>query len=573
MLSRLSALTALTTVSIAGSSMAQIPPRSSSTTGPRPNAPLLLVATPYTTFADDSAVAVEVGVGLRDRLRRAVGRDYNITTREKMNEQLGNSGYPADAMLDQVSARTLASRGSASLLVFSTWQRTSGGHRLNARITMIGATTGGAGHVVSMPLAPGQRPRELGEQAAEGLRPALKAMTSARECYNNAATDQAKAIAAAQKAIAEVPNFAAAEYCWGEILRSRDSTSTEALAHYTNAVQSDPMSLDVYGKMGSIYHLRGDSAKVISTYQTMLQVEPLDQVLRERAFQLFQIYGRPSAAEEVADAGIERDPFNTDWYDLKSNACLMQEKYDCAIDELERLWEVDSTRADSSFFSKITYAARFGEDTVRFVKWASLGVSRYPDHQGILEEAARAFAMTGDAENAIKATRKLLVLNPYDTEPIRRTAVLLGPTNVDRIFEFLPAIRDAQDEALSNDIGNLLVNGASAARTAGDTARQLMLADTAMTVGMTNPQLLSYAGFFQGEPLYAQILAMNESVRSSRSCARVDEYEPIVTKALGAFRLAATATDESIRNFATRMVPFLETESGAVTQMRSQYCR
>ncbi|HRP08117.1 MAG TPA: hypothetical protein PLL69_06470, partial [Gemmatimonadales bacterium] len=75
MLSRLSALTALTTVSIAGSSMAQIPSRAS-TTGPRPNAPLLLVATPYTTFADDSAVAVEVGVGLRERLRRAVGRDY-----------------------------------------------------------------------------------------------------------------------------------------------------------------------------------------------------------------------------------------------------------------------------------------------------------------------------------------------------------------------------------------------------------------------------------------------------------------------------------------------------------------
>jgi tetratricopeptide (TPR) repeat protein len=571
MLSRLSTLSLVAISSVAGSTVAQIPTRSNPN-APRVGAPLVLIATPYTVYAEDSAAAVEAGVGLRERTRRNLGRDYAVVQRDKMNEALLTFGYPADALLDQNAARTLAGRSSSRMLVFPFYLRAGNSHRLTARFTAVGASYG-AGHVVSMDRQGNEKPEDLGERVADGLRPAFRAMNSALDCYSNAASDQAKAIAAAQRAIAEIPNFGAAEYCLGEIARSKDSVSLTALAHYEKAVQSDPLSLATYEKMGSIYHLRGDSAKVITTYQTMLQVEPLDQTLRETAFQLFSIYGRPTAAEEVADAGIQRDPNNTDWYDLKSNACLMQEKYSCAVDELERLWNVDSTRADSSFFAKITYAARFGDDTVRFVKWATKGIERYPDHQGILEEAARAYAMSGDADNAVVATRKLLVLNPYDADPIRRTAVLLGPDKIDRVFEFLPAIRDAQDEALSNDIGNLMVNGASAARTAGDTARQLMLADSAMTIGMTNPQLLSYAGFFQGEPLYQQITAMQQGVRDSRSCARVDEYEPLVTKALAAFRLAANASDEAIQNFATRLVPFLETESQAVSQMRQQFCR
>jgi hypothetical protein len=97
----------------------------------------------------------------------------------------------------------------------------------------------------------------------------------------------------------------------------------------------------------------------------------------------------------------------------------MQEKFSCAIDELERLWTVDSTRADSSFFSKITYAANGGNDTTRFVKWALKGVERYPDHQDILNAANRAYGMTGDADNAIASARKLMVINPYDPAPVK----------------------------------------------------------------------------------------------------------------------------------------------------------
>ncbi|MCA9721525.1 MAG: hypothetical protein KC489_03800, partial [Gemmatimonadetes bacterium] len=85
MLHRLSSATALTFL-LAGSLSAQIMAPRGSLQAQR-NAPPLLVATPYTASAADSAAAVEIGIGLRERMSKSVvGRDYNVITREKMNE-------------------------------------------------------------------------------------------------------------------------------------------------------------------------------------------------------------------------------------------------------------------------------------------------------------------------------------------------------------------------------------------------------------------------------------------------------------------------------------------------------
>lgn len=552
--------------------VAQIPSGVRSVNGPRPGAPLVLVATPHTVNADDSAMAVAIGVGLRERLRRQVGRDYAIATRDRMNESLSSFGYPADALLDQLAARTLAVRSSSSMMVFSHLTRADGGHRLTTRFVRVGQSYG-AGHLVALTRTPGEDPEDLGQRAADAIRPAFRAMDAAMECYNNAATDQAKAIAGANRALTLIPNFGAAEFCLGELAVARDSVSLAALGHYENAVRSDPQSMPSYRAIQRIHHYRGDSAKVVATWQTMLEVDPLDQELREQAFTLFQAYGRPSAAEEVADAGIRRDPQNTDWYDLKSNACLVQEKLQCAIDELERMFTIDSTRADTNFYSKITYATRFANDTARFVKWAAKGIEKYPDHVDLLKEAAQAYAMSGNVESSVTVVKKLLTINPDDTDPLRTLAVMLGQAGQpERVIEFIPIVTASGDTELSDVFGNILVNGAQAARTASDTARQLVLAEAAATTGMTNPQLVSYAGFFAGEVLYNQIAAQMQAVRDARSCPRVGEYEALVNRALPHLRSAMGATQDAIRNFAAQLVPYLEREQTAIGQMRAQYC-
>lgn len=571
MLSRLCMVATLSVATLGGGLNAQIP---RSTQPLNANAPRLLVATPYTTRAEDSASAVEAGHGLRERLSRHLTRDFRVVTRQQMNEALAQFGYPADALLEYHAARTLAQQVTAPVMVMPRWLPADGGrHRLTARLIATGSSRGAAGHVVSMEQAAGEDPEDVGEDVADQLRPLVRAYNQAAECYDNAATDPSKAQSAARRAIRDVPNFGPAEYCLGALAQKTDSTSQEALQHYMNAVQGDPQSIPSYAQMASIYFLRGDSAKVISTYQTMLEVDPLDQTLRENAFKIFQAFGRPGAAEEVADAGIARDPANTDWYDLKSNACLVQEKFDCAVRELERLFDVDSARADTAFYSKITYAAGLAADTAAYVKWATKAIEKYPDHQPLLEEAARAYGWAGDAENTIAVTRRLLVIDPSNTEYVMNAVVRLGEAGRAReAMEFLPTVRESGDPALKNTFGQVLVNAASQAA-----GTNLPLADTlsqaALDAGMDNPPLLAFANYFIGANLFTTVREMSQSVRNSKSCEEARTYQQVLQRAKPALEGASQSTNEAIRNFTTQTLPAVNSELTDVRTMISSFCR
>src|SRR6185369_11605744 len=107
------------------------------------------------------------------------------------------------------------------------------------------------------------------------------------------------------------------------------------------------------------YQVKGDSAATIETFKQLLRVSPTNEPLRKEAFGLFQRYGRPDAAEEVADEGIKLDPANADFWDLKFGACIVQqkpEKNKCAVEALEQVYALDSTKADTTFYTKMTFA-------------------------------------------------------------------------------------------------------------------------------------------------------------------------------------------------------------------------
>ena len=535
MLSRVLTLSLFVVPVAAPDAVAQIPSNAPRLGGPRPNAPPVMVATPYTVNQEDSLAAVQAGIGLRERLRRNHSRDFQFATREKMNESLETFGYPADALLDYHAARTLAVRSSQRYMIFPTFQRVQGGgHRLNARFLIIGPSYG-AGHMVTLAREPGEKPEDLGERTADAMRPVFRAVEAAAECYSLAPTDQAKAIAAANRAIGIVPNFGAAEFCLGELARARDSVSMQALGHYENAIKSDPQSMQSYRAIGRIYHLRNDSARVVTTWQTMLEVDPLDQELREDAFTLFQAYGRPGAAEEVADAGIRRDPENTDWYDLKSNACLVQEKYACAIAELERLWQVDSTRADTAFFTKITYAAGVGGDTTVLLRWAEKGAQRYPQNAMLVTELNRAYAMTGNVEGALRTARELVAIDPTRLDPVLRAMqMLVGAGRLDEALSFTAMVRASDDFEAKNTYGAMMVPQVQS-RLQGegkDLPKAIAIADSILSVGGDNEQITTYTNYFMGLAALIYIGELDAQAVAQRSCSVVPQIEGLHPKAV-----------------------------------------
>lgn len=152
----------------------------------RPNTnPRLLVATPHVFSAADSAAAVQVGSGLRNRLSGQADRWFNVITRDQMNEALEQYAYPIDAVLPPLVMRSLASALQARSMVSSTMTRgTDGRYTIQARLVGLNDD---AGHLVALTQGANQGLEDFGTATANALLPAFRALPDAKACVDQMA--------------------------------------------------------------------------------------------------------------------------------------------------------------------------------------------------------------------------------------------------------------------------------------------------------------------------------------------------------------------------------------------------
>ena len=435
------------------------------------NLPRLLVANPYSFSSQDSTAAVRVGHGMLEELTNVAEKWYRTVTRVQMNEALQQYAYPIDALLPPMVARQLAAQlGPARVLVISNLIRGEAGrYTVESKLSGINDD---AGQVVRLSQNPNESFEDFGKRAAQAMQPAFKAMPDARECESKRQTEVAKAAEAAGKAIKILPNSGLAHYCLAQIGIAKKSPADTIVAHLKAATEGDPLSLPVWTGLAIQYQAKNDSAKTVETFKRMLLVAPTNEQLRKDAFRLFLNYGQTGAAEQVADEGLQLDPTNADLYDLKSNACLFQdkpEKTQCAVESLEKVYEIDPAKADTTFFTKITFAASRPSRTVharvdsagkvvsvgsnggvrdttigvvdstRFLKWAKKGHEKYPDNAVLLGQLAEAYSLAGPVDSAVSVTKQLMAKDSSDMTPVLRViqklaeasrirdAIALGP--------------------------------------------------------------------------------------------------------------------------------------------------
>jgi tetratricopeptide (TPR) repeat protein len=433
--------------------------RSNRPTRPVQNLPRLMVANPYAANSADSAAAVRAGEGMRKRMEEVAGRWFTIITREQMNEALLQYAYPADAVLPPAVARTLASQLQARFLVTSALARAEGG-RYAVQVRAIGMNDR-AGYQSTLTQSANQSPEDFGKAAADALSGSFKALEDAKKCWDNQTAKPQDAVAAAQKAIKDQPNHGLAEYCLGEIAAARKAPKEEVLAHYQNAVKGDPQALEAWSKLAEAYVAANDSTNTVKVYQEMLRVAPTNQPLREQAFRLFLNYGRPEAAKQVAEEGLAIDPTNAELWDLKSNACLFLEDFTCAVDALEKAFDVDSARADSLFYNKISVAAAQRPDTARLLKWAVRGTAKYPNSATMLEHLVSAYSVSGPSDSTLVAVQRLYAIDSSNMKPalkaIQQLAAEKRLNDAEPLGAFVERLGDAEEK---QNYALLLVNAA-----------------------------------------------------------------------------------------------------------------
>src|SRR6478672_1838472 len=348
---------------------AQGMPRAARTTQQAANLPRLMVANPFAFAPGDSANAVRIGTAMRQELKDIAGRNYTVIEQSQMNDALKQYGYPIDAILSPPLATTLAKNIQARIVVTSTLASAAGA-RPTVTARLIGVNDD-AGSVVSLTQAQGQSPDDFGKKVAQALEPALKSLSDAKACVDQQSSKPDKAQEAAQKALKALPNNGLAEFCLAQIARAQKKPA-EVVKHLQAAVKGDPLSLPAWTALAEEYQAANDTANTLVAFKQMLRVAPTNQKLRESIFKYFLQSGHPETAREVADEGLKLDPYNADLYDLKSNACLFLSDFKCAVDALETLYQTDSTKADTLFFTKIAAAAAEPAvpDTTKLLKGA-----------------------------------------------------------------------------------------------------------------------------------------------------------------------------------------------------------
>ena len=396
-----------------------IPAGGSIRTGPTRQAPRLLVATPYVFANTDSSAAVAVGRGIRRQMERVVGRDYAVIPDSQMNRALNEFGYPSDAILSPLLARTLALQIQGRYVLTSTLNRT-GENRYAITARLVGANDD-AGYTIHAVQEPGQDLADFGQEVAARFEPAVEALEDARECVNLSVEKPKDAREEAEKALKTLPDHGLASYCLARLAITDSAPAEQVIQRLQTAVKGDSLSLPAWTLLAQQYQTKGDTAQMLDAFENMLRVAPTNQALREELFRQFLNLGEIDRAKNVADEGLRLDPYNADLYDLKSNACLFASDFDCAVEALEQAYAIDSTRPDTLFFTKIAVAAEqrlldttsvsTASDSAAFLRWTRTGAERFPQNPTILSYLAKAYATSGQPDSAVGVVRQIATID------------------------------------------------------------------------------------------------------------------------------------------------------------------
>jgi tetratricopeptide (TPR) repeat protein len=594
----------LVTLAVVGASVlsplaAQGIPRGSRTSTTVNTAPRFMVANPFAFAAADSAPAVKMGTALREAVKGSVGRDYQVIEQTQMNEALTQYGYPKDAILSPALAITLAKNIQARFVVNSTLNKADGG-RYTVTARVIGVSDD-AGNVVTLTQNAGETPEAFGKRLANALEPAVKSLADAKACIEQRTAKPDKAADAAAKALKALPNHGLAEYCLALLAQDKKASRAEIVKHLQASAKGDPLSLPVWTALATQYQQANDTANTLVAFKQMLRVAPTNQKLREELFKYFLQSGHPETALEVADEGLKIDPYNADLYDLKSNACLFLSDFKCAVDALETLYATDSTKADTLFFTKISAAA--GEpavpdtvkllksartqadtqkvrseaaaggvaDTARLLKWAQVGVRKYPDNPTLLGYLNKAYTLTGQTDSVVAVTSRLMAKDTTEVVPALNAAkALIDAKRPKEAVPFLDfAIKHGDPQAKENAAALLYTGAAPLLQQPQDLLGAAELLRMAVSAANPTGKVQPAANYLLGLATLFQVPQIDPQAEKQKSCDLARQEETLLGEAETALTAGRAVNQEAV----DKNLKIIKQYKPRVASMLKAYCQ
>jgi tetratricopeptide (TPR) repeat protein len=317
-------------------------------------------------------------------------------------------------MLDEQQAQQLARHLQVHAYTVGTLEHHSSALSAHVRVLDIGSS-GMAANFVANSGTPGT-PQALAESVSQRINAVIKASEHTRDCIQARMHSQfARALAAAQKALATDPNSTGAHLCVASVYETQRMPVDSIITASKRALAGDSLNATAWENIARVYQQKGDTLKAIDAFIHQLRGEPRNIQKRLGIAQLLRQLKQYQQAVDLLDEGLKVVPGDQQMGDLKTRICIEGSLYRCAVKGLTDQLQRDSSLArDSSFLKTGIGAAQQIPDTQALLLFTQAALRHFPNDVSFLKARGAAFELTGMTDSAVATYKLVVARSPND---------------------------------------------------------------------------------------------------------------------------------------------------------------
>ena len=374
----------------------------------KPTTPRLVVVT---FRGPDREAAVAAADAVRDRLMREYNlRDLWVIDKKNLATQLEASGYPVDDPLTQNDAQALARVMRADSYVDGIVTPVNGQFRVDARLVLTRSNS------LVQPLPPQTvgKASDAANTIVDAIKSVRDGLDEETKCHEAAsAGNDAEAIAAARKGIAEYANSTLSRICLMNVLVRQKAAPDTLLAVADEIITIDPRSKAALQVKWQAQKDLGQEEAATTTLTQWLAADPTNVQLQNAVVYELAQSRKFGQADSIITAALQENQTDPDLLRTGFLVYITTEQWQKAINAGEQLSQIvpDST-LDTQFYLRMANSYVKSQQPQKASEVISRGLAKSPQNAELLVGSAGIYQGAGQLQQASEALRRGLQINP-----------------------------------------------------------------------------------------------------------------------------------------------------------------
>jgi len=385
-----------------------------------------------------------LGLQIADELRERLKTDYQLKTiwtvpKTDITGILDASGFRTDTAVSNADLRELARTARAAEILIGNVTRTPTGIHVEPRLVIASDLS------VSQPLPPVDAGNVGGAVKAisRSVGDARKQLPAYDKCVEQArAGNYAAAIQAANAGMSSYGNATLVRICRLNAYLAMKAPTDTIIANAKDILRLDPKNKIALNAAGQALSDKSDALQktdsaqaaalndqAVQYWTTLISVDPSDTRMLETVIRKIVVSANPSIALPIIDAAVTDNPGNLQLLRLQWLIHLAAKDYKNAVNIGRTMVQMDTSLADTTYFTRQAAALSSVNDTVGAAAIVSEGVRKFPSNSGLALFQAQAYKNAGQLAQAKDAYVRLLAANPKLEHGYLQLAQIYGDMN------------------------------------------------------------------------------------------------------------------------------------------------